>query len=100
MSADHLTGSLHDDAGTEPLADRQGPMSDVHAGETQRSTRVVAIVLLAAGLSIAYWIWPSDIDFRALGLITYGDVMRAVGAVVYAVSSLCIVAILWGDIRR
>jgi len=75
-------------------------MSGVEGGHTQRSTRVVALVLLAAGLSIAYWIWPSDIDFRALGLITYGDLMRALGAVAYAVSSLCIVAILWGDVRR
>lgn len=63
--------------------------------QAQATVRVTAVVILAIGLAVAYWVWPSGITELTLASITFGTLSRAIASGVIALVFFVITAMLW-----
>ena len=60
--------------------------------------RIVATAfVLVGGVAIVIWLWPEEIVDRQLSRISVELVLKAVGAVVAAITSLAVVWSFWSD---
>ena len=60
--------------------------------------RVVATAfVLVGGVAIVIWLWPEEIVDRQLSRISVELVLKALGAVVAALTSLAVVWSFWSD---
>ena len=63
--------------------------------QAQRTTRWIAAVLFAIGLVIAYAVWPAGVVDQPLGAVTFGALLRSIGAVIVVLGALFVAAMLW-----
>ncbi len=61
------------------------------------TVRTVGAIVFSIGLAVAYWIWPSGITDLPLASISFGSLLRAMGAAVVAVAFLVIGLMLASD---
>lgn len=74
------------------------PDDGFESSESARtSERIVAVILLCIGWSIAFWVWPSGIADIPLVNITFGSLLPAVASVGIAFAVLVMAALLWID---
>ena len=60
--------------------------------------RIVATAfVLVGGVAIVIWLWPEEIVDRHISLMSVELVLKAVGAVVAALTSLAVVWSFWSD---
>ena len=63
--------------------------------QAQATTRFVALIFLAIGWSIAYWVWPNGIMDVPIGGITVGTLLQAIASGVIALFALFLAVLLW-----
>ena len=63
---------------------------DPHAGEKPRTQPIVGLVVVAAGLSLAYYAWPSEVVDVPLASLTFDLINQAMYAVCLALMALFI----------
>ena len=63
--------------------------------EAQFGTRVIAVIFLAIGFAIAYWVWPAGATDTPLGSMTFGTLLQAIGSVAIAFLSVVGFFLLW-----
>jgi len=63
----------------------------------QRAARLFGGTVLIIGFAAAYFLWPTGITSVPLAAVTVGQLLRALGAVVIAVGSFGLAAMVWGD---
>jgi hypothetical protein len=63
--------------------------------QSQATVRVVAVVFLVIGFAAAYWAWPSGITDLTFASITFGVLLRAIGAGMIVLVSCVVTAMLW-----
>ena len=60
--------------------------------------RIVATAfVLVGGVAIVIWLWPEEIVDRQISRISVELILKAVGAVVAALTSLAVVWSFWSD---
>jgi O-antigen/teichoic acid export membrane protein len=60
--------------------------------------RVVVTILLAFGLGLACWIWPTGFTDPAHGDVPLGSLLWAIGSVLVALLTIMMVVRAWRDL--
>jgi hypothetical protein len=80
-----------------PIEDQDDKGYDRIMAEARATTRGLAVVVLAIGLTIAYWVWPDGITERTLASITFGALLRTIASGAIGLVFFVFFAMLWID---
>ena len=65
--------------------------------EALRSTRQVALILLALVLAFAYWLFPTDAINQPLAQLTLKTTLELIGSLAIAFFGLVFFGMLWAE---